>query len=149
MDKEQKMITDFMNMSHQVVRNSPTTDISEKEKMLRIRLIVGEVSELIDAISLDDIVEIADAIADTLYVIKGAANVYGIDLEPVFNEVHRSNMTKEYSQENLDKSGKILKGPKFSPPRLHEILQQQVMKKQFGFKYSNENLQKMISDNNE
>lgn len=147
MDIEQKKIVDFMNMSHQIVRTSPTVDVPYKEKMLRIRLIVGEVSELIDAMSKDDLIEIADAIADCLYVIKGAANVYGIDLEPIFNEVNRSNMTKEYSENNIDKSGKILKGSKYSPPDIKSLIDEQIkndsLNEQFGFNYSNEELKNM------
>lgn len=66
--------------------------------------------------------EIADGLADLVYVCIGAALEYGIDLDRVFREVHRSNMTKTVGHARAD--GKIMKGPDFEPPRIREIIEE-------------------------
>ena len=86
---------------------------------LRQRLIDEEVNELHDAIANGDIVEVADALGDILYVTLGACLVFGIDPVAVVNEIHRSNMTKDGS---LDAGGKITKGPSYEPPNLSKVL---------------------------
>lgn len=65
-----------------------------------------------------DLTKVTDALADMVYVICGTAHYYGIPLDKVFAEVHRSNMTKDGKDEN----GKVLKGEHFSPPEIAEIL---------------------------
>lgn len=87
---------------------------------LRMGLIREEMHELEDAIEANDIVAAADAIADSVYVLLGAALVWGIHLEAVFAEVHRSNMTKTPGK--LAPNGKIMKGPDYSPPDIVSAL---------------------------
>lgn len=102
--------------------------IPEARASLRMGLIAEEESEV--AIALYDpveppeahIAEVADGLADLIYVCIGAALEYGIDLDSVFREVHRSNMTKTKGVERED--GKILKGPTFEPPRIREIIEE-------------------------
>jgi predicted HAD superfamily Cof-like phosphohydrolase len=93
--------------------------ISDEEKMLRTRLMSEELAELVAAMQLEDIPLVADSIADLLYVVYGTAVSYGIPIQKVFEEVHRSNMTKST---NFDEGGKVTKGINFEPPDLNYIL---------------------------
>jgi predicted HAD superfamily Cof-like phosphohydrolase len=111
----------------QIVRTFPTTNVSPEEKLLRIKLMMSELSETIDAIAANDIVKIADGIADLIYVVKGTAITYGIDIEPIFNEVHKSNMSKCIDGKLIkDSSGKVLKPDSYSPPDIELLIEQQV-----------------------
>lgn len=126
MDHEQKCIKEFMLAGNQTVREIPSTDVTAQEKLLRIKLMSSELSELIDAIAANDIVEIADGIADLIYVVKGTAITYGIDIEPIFNEVQRSNMSKCIDGKLIkDASGKVMKPDTYSPPQLKPLLDRQ------------------------
>lgn len=100
----------------------PFVDIWESE--LRLDLIWEEVLELEAAIDSSDIVEIADALADIAYVTFGVALVFGLDLNAVIREVHRSNMTKlgEDGKPIYRHDGKVEKGPGFEKPRIAEVL---------------------------
>lgn len=125
-DMNQLMVRDFMLKILQPVRNLPTIDVSDKEKILRIRLILEECVELIIAMSTNNLVEIADGLADTQYILYGAANMYGIDLQNVFEEVNKSNMTKSVEDGGEDSSGKVLKGKDYIPPNIEKILKEQL-----------------------
>jgi phosphoribosyl-ATP pyrophosphohydrolase len=85
---------------------------------LRRRLILEEARELIDALANKDIRQVADGCADLLYVTFGTALAFGIPMDRIFAEVHRSNMTKSYEK----KGGKSVKGPDFRPPDFEQIL---------------------------
>ena len=99
---------------------------SEETKALRERLLVEEVEEFIVAQRNNDMVAVADGLADVLYVVLGAANAWGIKLGPVFKEVHRSNMTKVVEGELvIDEHGKVLKPPHYDPPDIAGVLAQQ------------------------
>lgn len=87
---------------------------------LRLVLVREEYEELVDAAEAGDIVEAADALADLVYVLLGTASVWGICLDDVFAEVHRSNMTKRGAPR--DKNGKITKGPNYEPPNIRRAL---------------------------
>lgn len=102
----------------------PTLDVPDDIKALRCALIEEEAREFRDALEADDIVEVADAIGDLLYVVYGAARTFGIPVRAVFAEVHRSNMTKlgRDGEPIFRADGKVLKGPDFSPPDLMPIL---------------------------
>lgn len=96
-----------------------------QRKQLRMRLIVEEVvEELLLAMEKDDLVEIADGIADAVYVIVGAALEYGIPAHLVFQEVHNSNMSKLWpgGEVRRREDGKILKPPTFTPPDIARVL---------------------------
>ena len=114
--------------SHRVQRlvtsEVPSLDVPATVKELRCTLIEEEAAEFRAAVEADDIVEVADAIADLLYVIYGAALTFGIPVREVFTEVHRSNMTKldEDGRPIYRADGKVMKGPNFSPPNLRPIL---------------------------
>lgn len=91
---------------------------------LRLKLINSELSELIKAHHDNDLVEVADALADLLYVVYGTALAYGIDIDAVFKEVHASNMTKlgKDGTPIRDDDGKVKKGPDFKPPAIAQLL---------------------------
>jgi len=92
---------------------------SDESAILKLRLISEEFAELIKAMNCKDIIEIADALADQIYVINGCAIGYGINLDTVFDEVHKSNMTKTL---DTDVGGKVQKGSDFVPPDIETAL---------------------------
>lgn len=121
MSPEQCMVQEFHQKYGAPVQRIPT-QISVKDRMRRARLIFSEAAEFLEAADTDDFVEMVDALADILVVTYGAAVEMGVDLEPVFAEVHRSNMSKDGGK---DAGGKILKGPGFSPPDIRGELRRQ------------------------
>ena len=114
---------DFMNAFGQEVLTEPTLPSPELAK-LRLELIREEVEELNVGIEGMDIVEIADALTDILYVVYGAGHAFGIDLDACYAEVHRSNMSKlgEDGEPIYRDDGKVLKGPNYFHPNLADIL---------------------------
>ena len=117
---------DFMNAFGQEVLTEPTCPSPELAK-LRLELIREEVEELNVGIEGMDIVEIADALTDILYVVYGAGHAFGIDLDECFAEVHRSNMSKLGADGKpiYREDGKVLKGPNYFHPNLEDILDNQ------------------------
>ncbi len=114
---------DFMNSFGQEVLTEPTLPEQNLAK-LRLELIREEVEELNVGIEGMDIVEIADALTDILYVVYGAGHAFGIDLDECYQEVHRSNMSKLGADGKpiYREDGKILKGPNYFHPNLKDIL---------------------------
>jgi len=108
----------------QEVRKTPSFP-SETIQQLRLKLIAEEFSELKEAVAQQDIVEIADALTDILYVTYGAAHAYGIPIDKCFDEVQRSNMSKLGTDGKpvYREDGKVTKGPNYSPPDLKSVLQ--------------------------
>ncbi len=88
--------------------------------ILRIRLMLEELVEVIEAIQLHDYVNLAKELADALYVIYGTAIEYGMPIEAIFAEVHRSNLTKTLI---ADSGGKILKGEDYKAPDIATVLE--------------------------
>jgi len=118
-----ELVQDFMWIFGQTVRKElgwPGVDVAA----LRIELIDEELNELREATGKQDLVGIADALTDLLYVVYGAGHAYGINLDNCFAEVHRSNMSKldDESQPIYREDGKVLKGPNYSPPDLGQII---------------------------
>jgi predicted HAD superfamily Cof-like phosphohydrolase len=106
------------------MNDSPTLDVSSDVREIRCSLIEEEAAEFREAIEADDIVEVADALADLLYVVYGAAVTFGIPIDDVFAEVHRSNMTKLGADgfPIYREDGKVLKGPSYEPPDVLDVL---------------------------
>ena len=96
----------------------------DKINELRISLINEELEELKKAIEDNDILEVADALTDILYVAYGAGHAFGIDLDKCFNEVQESNMSKLGSDWKpiYNESGKVMKGPNYFKPDLSKFL---------------------------
>ena len=113
----------FMQTFGQEVKNRPSFP-EEKIQNLRIKLIDEELKEFREAIKNKDIVEVADALTDILYVTYGAGHAFGIDLDKCFHEVQNSNMSKldENGSPIYNKDGKVMKGPKYFKPNLKKIL---------------------------
>jgi predicted HAD superfamily Cof-like phosphohydrolase len=121
MGPEQCMVKEFHQKYGAPVQETPR-QISVKDRLRRARLICAEAAEFLEAADKDDFVEMVDALADILVVTYGAAVEMGVDLEPIFAEVHRSNMSKNGGK---DAGGKILKGPGFTAPDLRAVLSRQ------------------------
>ena len=114
MSPEQTMVREFHEKYDAPIGRAPR-QISVKDRLRRARLIVSEAGEFLDAADQGNFVEMVDALTDILVVTYGAAVEMGVDLEPVFVEVQRSNMSKNGG---IDAGGKILKGPGFCPPQI-------------------------------
>ena len=114
----------FMNTFGQEVKNRPSFS-TEKINKLRHDLINEELSELKNAIDQKDLLEVADALTDILYVTYGAGHAFGIDLDKCFNEVQNSNMSKlgEDGKPIYNEMGKVLKGPNYFKPNLKKIIE--------------------------
>ena len=91
---------------------------------LRLNLIEEELQELQEAIKQEDLLEVADALTDILYVTYGAGHAFGIDLDNCFDEVQKSNMSKLGADGKpiYNQSGKVMKGPKYFRPNLKQFL---------------------------
>ena len=116
-------VGDFMEAFGQRVEMEPTwPDFNTRE--LRLELIQEELEELSDAVADRDMIQIADALTDLLYVVYGAGHAFGLDLDECFEEVHRSNMSKlgENGRPIHREDGKVMKGPGYFEPDLESIL---------------------------
>jgi len=118
-----KKVKTFMNTYGQDVKEKPIFP-DEKIVQLRIALIEEELNELKEAIKKNDIVEVADALTDILYVTYGAGHSFGVDLDKCFDEVQSSNMSKlgENGKPIYNESGKVMKGPNYFAPNLKKII---------------------------
>ena len=118
-----ELVEDFMEAMGQEVNVVPTFPEEEIQR-LRLDLIEEELDELHYAIDNKDMVEIADALGDLLYVVYGAGHAFGIDLDECFKEIHASNMSKLGPDGKPIKreDGKVLKPDTFFPPDLKSIL---------------------------
>jgi len=96
---------------------------NRKNRTLRHELITEEVDELLLALYNDDLVKIADGIADSIFVLLGTAVTYGIDIRPVWEEVHRTNMAKKTGP--IREDGKRLKPEGWTPPDIKRIIDEQ------------------------
>ena len=114
----------FMNTYGQEVKERATFP-ENKIVQLRIDLIEEELNELEEAVKNNDIVEVADALTDILYVTYGAGHSFGVDLDKCFDEVQRSNMSKLGEDGNpiYNDSGKVMKGPNYSALDLKKIIE--------------------------
>ena len=113
----------FMKTFGQEVKTKPELS-NDKINDLIISLINEELEELKKAIEDNDILEVADALTDILYVAYGAGHAFGINLDKCFNEVQESNMSKLDSNGKpiYNESGKVMKGPNYFKPNLSKFL---------------------------
>ncbi|TMC59389.1 MAG: hypothetical protein E6J26_03995 [Chloroflexi bacterium] len=103
--------------------DQPTIPDEDVQK-LRLRLIDEEIREFAEASASGDLPAAIKELCDLLYVVLGTANAYGIDIEPFFDEVHRSNMSKPWNDgaSHKDPFGKVLKPPTYSPANIEGVL---------------------------
>ena len=109
----------FMKTFGQEVKDKPSLS-SDKINKLRISLIKEELDELKEAMDSKDLLEVADALTDLLYVTYGAGHAFGIDLDKCFEEVQNSNMSKlgDDGKPIYNEFGKVMKGPNYFKPNL-------------------------------
>jgi predicted HAD superfamily Cof-like phosphohydrolase len=124
MNDEQLMVREFHERFGLPCHERPTWP-GDTAHRLRVLLIEEELAEFRNAGETGSLVEAADALADLLYVVYGAAVTYGIDLAPIFQEIHRSNMSKGDPEVVRRPDGKVLKGDRYSPPRVEELVEGQ------------------------
>lgn len=117
---------DIVDFHEQIVQDNfpkqpyiPNPELRE----LRGTLIIEEISETLNAMDKDDLAKIADGIADSIVVLLGTAVTYGIDIRPIWDEVHKSNMLKKGGK--LREDGKLLKPKGWKPPEIERIIKEQ------------------------
>lgn len=138
MRKWQQMVQAFHEKAGSTINYKPN-DLDDETAYLRANLIAEEFEELLAALGvrkIDDIivdwerdpgqghVAVADAIGDLLYVVLGTAVSCGIDIQPIFEEIHRSNMSK-FIDGHRRMDGKWIKGPSYTPANLEPLIAQQ------------------------
>ena len=113
----------FMKTFGQEVKTRASLS-TEKINKLRLDLIREELNELTQAMKNKDLLEVADALTDILYVTYGAGHAFGINLDNCFEEVQRSNMSKldENGKPIYNKDGKVMKGPNYFAPDLTKFI---------------------------
>jgi len=113
----------FMETFGQEVKDKPSFS-TDKINSLRYDLINEELEELKVAMKNKDLLEVADALTDILYVTYGAGHAFGIDLDKCFEEVQKSNMSKlgEDNKPIYNDTGKVMKGPKYFKPDLTKFI---------------------------
>ena len=114
----------FMKTFGQEIKDKPSFS-TDKINQLRLSLIQEELNELKEAMNNKDLIEVADALTDLLYVTYGAGHAFGIDLDKCFNEVQNSNMSKldKNGKPIYNEFGKVMKGPNYFKPNLSKFIE--------------------------
>ena len=109
------------------IKNKPIADLGEPKNLLRYKLMREENEEYLEAANNNDLVEVADALGDMLYILCGTIIEHGMQdkIEEIFNEIQRSNMSKlgANGKPIYREDGKVLKGPDYFKPNIQEILE--------------------------
>ena len=118
-----KKVGTFMKTFGQEVKSKPSFS-TDKINKLRLDLIKEELTELTEAMNNKDLLEVADALTDILYVTYGAGHAFGIDLDACFQEVQNSNMSKlgKDGKPIFNEFGKVMKGPNYFKPDLSKFI---------------------------
>jgi predicted HAD superfamily Cof-like phosphohydrolase len=125
-----KKYTDAVHEFHSAfklgIKNEPTADLGEAKNLLRFNLMKEENEEYLEAANTNDLVEVADALGDMLYILAGTIIEHGMQykIAEVFDEIQRSNMSKlgEDGHPIFREDGKVLKGPNYFKPNISSIL---------------------------
>ena len=119
-------VTAFHKAFRLVVNNTPTTEIDEDTMRLRFSLMDEENKEYLDAVKNKDLIEVADALGDMLYILCGTIITHGMQdvIDEVFEEIQQSNMSKlgNDGKPIYREDGKVLKGPNYFRPDIAKIL---------------------------
>jgi predicted HAD superfamily Cof-like phosphohydrolase len=122
-----KAVTAFHTAFKLGMKNEPTANLGEAKNKLRFNLMAEENEEYLEAAQDNDLVEVADALGDMLYILCGTIIEHGMQdkIEEVFNEIQRSNMSKLGADGKpiFREDGKVLKGPSYFKPNIKEILE--------------------------
>ena len=126
MKKRIAAVHDFHTAFKLGIKNKPTANIGKERNLLRFNLMKEENEEYLEAAENNDLVEVADALGDMLYILCGTIIEHGMQekIEEVFNEIQRSNMSKlgEDGKPIYREDGKVLKGPNYFKPNIASIL---------------------------
>lgn len=126
MKKQLEAVALFHNTYGLGVSKELKADLGEQKNALRFELMKEENEEYLEAVQKNDIVEIADALGDMLYILCGTILEHGLQdkIEAVFDEIQRSNMSKlgEDGQPIYREDGKVMKGPNYFKPNFEAIL---------------------------
>ena len=125
-----KKYTDAVHEFHTAfklgIKNEPTADLGAAKNLLRFNLMKEENEEYLEAANANDLVEVADALGDMLYILCGTIIEHGMQdkIEQVFDEIQRSNLSKlgEDGKPIYREDGKVMKGPNYFKPKISEIL---------------------------
>lgn len=122
-----RSVTEFHSAFGLPANALPTVSVDDDLAKLRVDLLVEEVAEFADATKRQDLVGLADALGDVVYVAYGAALTYGIDLDAVLAAIHQSNMSKlgDDGRPVLRDDGKVLKSTSYLPPDVAGVLSSQ------------------------
>lgn len=124
----QEKVLEFSKTFLCAIGTKPELPVDEQLREVRIKLLKEEFEEYLDGENLDDIVQIADALSDMLYIIFGTAIAYGLNLKELFDEVHRSNMTKldDDGKPIFREDGKVLKSKNYESPKIREMIEKKL-----------------------
>ena len=126
MQKQIKAVQEFHTAYKLGYSASPTAKLCEAKTNLRYELMKEENEEYLEAVKNNDLIEIADALGDMMYILCGTIIEHGLQgkIEAVFDEIQRSNMSKlgEDGEPIYREDGKVLKGPNYSKPDFSKIL---------------------------
>ncbi len=121
-----KSVKEFHKAYGLGINETPVVNLGEAKNLLRYNLMKEENEEYLEAANNNDLIQVADALGDMLYILCGTIIEHGMQLkiEEVFQEIQRSNMSKlaEDGKPVLREDGKVLKGPNYFPPNLGKIL---------------------------
>jgi predicted HAD superfamily Cof-like phosphohydrolase len=127
MENKIKAVTAFHEAFKLGMKYEPTANLGEAKNTLRFDLMAEENEEYFEAAQNGDLVEVADALGDMLYILCGTIIEHGMQdkIEEVFNEIQRSNMSKLGADGKpiFREDGKVLKGPSYFKPNIKEILE--------------------------
>ena len=126
MKNKLKAVQEFHEAFGLGIQHKPTTNLPENKLKLRFDLMAEENEEYIEAAKQNDLIEVADALGDMLYILCGTILEHGMQykIEAIFNEIQRSNMSKlgQDGQPIYREDGKVLKGPNYFKPHIQKIL---------------------------
>lgn len=126
MKKQLEAVKIFHETYGLAIRNTPDVSFPTEESILRFELFKEENEEYLEAVKKKDLVGVADALGDMLYILCGTILDHGLQdkMEAIFDEIHRSNMSKldKNGQPIYREDGKVMKGPNYFPPNLEKIL---------------------------
>jgi len=126
MKKQLSAVTEFHTAFNIGYQQIPIADIGDGKKNLRYNLMKEENEEYLEAVQKNDLIEIADALGDMMYILCGTIIEHGLQdkIEAVFDEIQRSNMSKLGEDGNpvYREDGKVMKGPNYFKPDFSKIL---------------------------
>ncbi len=128
MKNKLKAVQEFHEAFGLGIQHTPTVNLTESKLKLRFDLMAEENEEYLEAAKNNDLVEVADALGDMLYILCGTILEHGMQhkIETIFNEIQRSNMSKLGNNGTpiYRTDGKVMKGPNYFKPNISKILEE-------------------------